>query len=65
MIRGNVPKKPPGKPFTLSEGAPKKIRSGMGHPKDNQAAYNADQGGDNAMNITPSFEEMARQKAAE
>lgn len=65
MISGNKPPKPPGKPFTLAEGDPKQIRKAIGHKKDQTAARNADFNGDNAMNITPSFEETARQKAAE
>jgi hypothetical protein len=65
VIRGKVPTKPKGKPFTMAEASPKRIRKGMGNQKDQQAAKNMNSGGDNAMNITPSFEEMARSKAAE
>jgi hypothetical protein len=49
----------------MSEGAPKEIRKHLGHTKDRQAAINSGTGGDNAMNLTPSFEETARSKAAE
>jgi hypothetical protein len=49
----------------MSEADPKKIRRGIGHQKDSQAAKNSGTGGDNAMNLTPSFEETARSKAAE
>jgi hypothetical protein len=63
MLRGRPIKKNGGKPFALGEGAPEKIRKDFGHSKDNLAAK-AGTGGDNAMNITPSFEEVARSEAA-
>jgi hypothetical protein len=64
MLRGRPIKKNGGKPFTVAEGKPERIRREVGHHKDNQAAQNSGFGGDNAMNITPSFEEVARSEAA-
>ena len=64
MISGNKPPKPPGNPFTLAEPSPKDVRKKVGSLKDTQASRNSGTGGDNASNITPSFEETARSQAA-
>lgn len=53
-----------GRKFTLAEGSPKGIRKNMGQLKDNASARNMNTGGDNAMNIMPTFEEAARKSAA-
>lgn len=64
MISKNKFKRGGGKKFTLAEGSPKSIRKNMGSIKDTQSAQNMDSGGDNAMNIMPTFEEAARKTAA-